>query len=139
MEIPANDGHPSWVKKAEDLIQKTEVYILRFDRYLADLMRLWEEFECLNRRLDEDYERLNRHLNVLSVRLNKNAVEVQAVVRGAKVQWKIFAMQPCQLGHLVLAVGLADHGNPNQFHPISKIFSKRNRKTRRTPLYQFIA
>ncbi|ERN06823.1 hypothetical protein AMTR_s00005p00222780 [Amborella trichopoda] len=85
MEIPANDRHPSWVKKAEDLIQKIEVSILRFDRYLADLMRLWEEFEHLNRRLDEDYERLSRHLNALSVRLDKNDVEVQIVVCGAEV------------------------------------------------------
>ncbi|ERM95707.1 hypothetical protein AMTR_s00023p00228380 [Amborella trichopoda] len=85
MEIPANDRHPSWVQKAEDIIQKTKVSILRFDRYLADLIRLWEEFERLNRRLDEDYERLSRRLNALSVRLDKNDVEVQTVVRGAEV------------------------------------------------------
>ncbi|ERM98842.1 hypothetical protein AMTR_s03168p00006110, partial [Amborella trichopoda] len=59
------------VKKAEDLIQKTEVYILRFDRYLADLMRLWEEFGRLNHH-DDDYEPLSWRLNALNVRLDKS-------------------------------------------------------------------
>ncbi|ERN10562.1 hypothetical protein AMTR_s00028p00057630 [Amborella trichopoda] len=70
MENIPKGENSTWFTIAEDLSVKTELLIVRYDRFMSDLVWLWAGFEWLNRHLDEIVVTLNRRLDALGVNLD---------------------------------------------------------------------
>ncbi|ERN05613.1 hypothetical protein AMTR_s00006p00043890 [Amborella trichopoda] len=74
MDNTPKGDNPSWVRKAEDLIKKTNLFLMKFDQYMSDFLRVWEE-----------YEHMKRGLDVVSLSVGKHKLGVQALNREVEV------------------------------------------------------
>ncbi|ERN18989.1 hypothetical protein AMTR_s00194p00045210 [Amborella trichopoda] len=79
--IPPPYGEMSFISKAEEVLLKMEVFCLRFDRLMKDILRVWCDYESLKVRLDL----VCSTLEVVNARLTKIEDTIQHIARDFEV------------------------------------------------------
>ncbi|ERN18982.1 hypothetical protein AMTR_s00194p00034590 [Amborella trichopoda] len=79
--IPPPYGEMPFISKAEEVLLKIEVFCLRFDRLMKDILWVWSDYERLKVRLDL----VCSTLEVVNARLTKIEDTIQRIARDFEV------------------------------------------------------